>query len=260
MNGLKGVLVDITRCIGCASCAVACKMWNKLDYDAEKPAAGQQVKLNDKNWTVVRQYEAPNQQGQPVWRFVKQQCLHCVEPACVSACFSRALQKNADGAVVYYPDLCVGCRYCMIACPFDAPKYEWSKAAPQIAKCQFCSTRLEQGEAPACTSVCPTGAVEFGEREELLQVAQKRIKDGHYVKKIYGQEEVGGTCWLYISDMPFEELGFRCNVGKVPLPSYTHRFLKNTPFIALGWGMLLTAMSVYISRRKERKQEEEEEA
>ena len=257
---MKGVLVDVTKCIGCSSCAVACKMWNKLEYEAGKPAAGKNVKLNDLNWTVVKRCEAENGAKEQVWRFVKQQCLQCVEPACVSACFSRALQKNEDGAVVYYPDLCVGCRYCMIACPFDAPKYEWSKAAPQIGKCQFCAGRMEKKEAPACVAVCPSGAVLFGEREQLLAEAKRRIVDQpYYLKKVYGEKEVGGTCWLYISDVPFAELGFKENLGETPLPSYTQRFLHNTPFIALGWGLLLTGLSALIKRKKKRQDEEDEE-
>lgn len=256
---MNGVLVDVTRCIGCGSCAVACKMWNKLEYDDEKPPAGNQVKLNDKNWTVVGTCEPTAKRSQAL-RFVKRQCMQCVEPACVSACFSRALQQTPQGAVAYYPDLCVGCRYCMIACPFDAPKYEWSKAAPQIAKCQFCSTRQAQGESPACTSVCPTGALLFGERDKLLREARRRIAaNATYQRNIYGEDEVGGTCWLYLSDVPFEELGFKTDLGNVPLPSYTQRFLHNAPFIALGWGVVLAGLSALIRRRRDRALDEETE-
>lgn len=257
----KGVLTDITKCIGCGSCVVACKLWNNLEYDNKQPASGPAAKLNDKNWTVVNTCEVHDTQGEAVWRFTKHQCMHCEEPACASACFSRALQKNADGSVVYYPDLCVGCRYCMIACPFDIPKYEWSKAAPQIAKCQMCSSRLANGEAPACVAVCPTGVMQFGERPDLLQRAQDIIhSDQRYIQRIYGKDEVGGTCWLYIADIPFAQLGFRTKLGTVPLPWYTNRFLKNTPFIALGWGALLTAMSFYIRRRKEMAENKQEKA
>lgn len=121
----NGVLVDLTKCIGCGSCTVACKLWNKLEFD-KKTYTGNDVKLVDKNWTVVTKNEVQDKQNSTAWRFVKEQCMHCVEPACASACFSKALQRDENGAVVaYYPDLCVGCRYCMIACPFDVPKYEW---------------------------------------------------------------------------------------------------------------------------------------
>lgn len=248
----KGVLVDITKCIGCGSCTVACKMWNKLEYDNKVPSIGENANLNDKNWTVVVQSSLNNAKGESVWRFAKQQCMHCVDPACASACFSRALQKNADGAVVYYPDLCVGCRYCMIACPFDVPKYEWSKAAPLITKCQMCSSRIAKGEAPACVAVCPTGVMKFGDRQELINEAHLMLKrDDLYIQTVYGEHEVGGTCWLYVSDVPFDQLGFKSKLGSVPLPSYTHSFLKNVPVIALGWGVLLTGMSFYARRRNE---------
>lgn len=254
----KGVLTDLTKCIGCGSCVVACKMWNKLEYDTKQPAVGPAAKLNDKNWTIVSTCETQNSKGEPVWRFVKRQCMHCLEPACVSACFSRALQKNPDGSIVYYPDLCVGCRYCMLACPFDVPKYEWHKAAPEITKCQMCSSRLENGEAPACVSVCPTGVMQLDDRDKLVARAEQLIRDNdQYVKKIYGKDEVGGTSWLYISDISFEELGFKA-VGMTALPTYTQRFLKHTPFIAVGWGVLLAALSFYTRRRNELAKEKQQ--
>lgn len=252
----KGVLVDLTKCIGCGGCSVACKLWNNIMYNEKNPATEQDVKLNDKNWTVVNSYEVMDKNNNPVRRFVKQQCLHCQEPACVSACFSKALQKNADGAVIYYPHLCVGCRYCMIACPFDVPKYEWEKTFPLVTKCQMCSTRITQGESPACTSVCPTGAIEFGERDSLLQKAKSIINANNmYMKDVYGEKEVGGTAWLYISDIPFEKLGFKTNLGTTAPPVYSNNFLKLIPGVALVWGMLLTAMYYYTRKRKQKEKE-----
>ncbi|MTI81801.1 MAG: 4Fe-4S dicluster domain-containing protein, partial [Firmicutes bacterium] len=189
----KGVLVDLTKCVGCGSCTVACKLYNDNEFEKKSPAVGLDPKLTDENWTVVstKQLEIDNE---PTWRFVKQQCLHCEEPACVSACFARALQKTEEGPVIYYPHLCVGCRYCMIACPFDIPKYEWEKAFPLITKCQMCSGKVFNGEAPACVSVCPTDVMTFGDREEMLALAKKTVEsDGNYVKHIYGEKEAGGT-------------------------------------------------------------------
>lgn len=246
----KGVLVDLTKCIGCSSCAVACKMWNGLQFEDGKSFQGTDAKLNDLNWTVVKKHEVKDRQDKPVWRYVKEQCFHCQEPACVSACFSRALERNQDGAVVYYPSLCVGCRYCMVACPFDIPKYEWDRRLPQVAKCQMCSTKIAQGEAPACVSVCPTAAIQFGDRDEMLTLAEGTIaEDAKYVKHIYGAAEVGGTAWLYISDVPFAQLGFKTDIGTKPLPEYTQKFIRQTPFIAVGWGALLVALSLYTKRR-----------
>ncbi|WP_378950500.1 4Fe-4S dicluster domain-containing protein [Pelosinus sp. sgz500959] len=248
----KGVLVDVTKCIGCGSCTVACNLWNGLSYDKEKPAMGSNIKLDAKNWTVVNGHEVTNKNHELVRRFVKEQCFHCQEPACASACFSKALQKDEEGAVTYYPHLCVGCRYCMVACPFDIPKYEWDKSFPLVTKCQMCSTRMTKGEVPACVAVCPTGVMQFGERNTLLLQAKNTLaKDEGYVKSVYGEKEVGGTAWLYISDIPFEELGFKMNLGVTALPTYSHSFLKNIPGMAFVWGMVLTGLYYYTKRRAE---------
>lgn len=247
----NGVLVDLTRCIGCGACSVACKLWNDIPFAADKPMSGATAKLADQNWTVVKA-ELPQQDGQTVQRFVKQQCLHCEQPACASACFSKALERRPGGAVVYHPDLCVGCRYCMIACPFAIPKYEWNKTFPLVTKCQFCADRLADGDSPACTSVCPTGALRHGDREALLAAAWQTIRhDSRYIRHVYGEKEAGGTAWLYLSDIPFQELGFKTDVGQHPLPAATNTFLKYTPLLAAAWGVLLTGLYYYTKRRRE---------
>lgn len=251
----KGVLVDITRCVGCGSCVVACKMWNNLKYDREAPTQGPEAKLVADNWTTVHQVEV-QKDNNTAHRFVKQQCLHCLSPACASACFSKAIQKTPQGAVVYDVNLCVGCRYCMLACPFNIPKYEWDKVFPQVRKCQMCASRMEQGESPACIGVCPTGALSYGERADLIKEARSRINGGGYVNHIYGEHEVGGTAWMYISDVPFKSLGFRTDVTTMAVPHYTESIMKLTPAVGLGWGALLTGMYVYSRRRNEIAREE----
>jgi formate dehydrogenase iron-sulfur subunit len=253
----KAVLVDIPKCLGCESCSVACKLWNELPWDPEQKAKTAEVRAKEPNkglwpseWTSINFY-APLKNGSSAWRFVKTQCVHCTEPACVSACFTKALQKLPEGPVIYDQNLCVGCRYCMLACPFDIPKFQWKNAIPGIRKCQMCPTRIANGEAPACTSVCPTGALTFGERDELLAEAKKRVKEKGYIDRIFGEKEVGGTSWLYISDVPFEQMDFRTDVTTKPLPSYTEGYMKATPIIGLSWAAILAGLYVYFNKNKE---------
>lgn len=266
----KGVLVDVTRCIGCKSCVVACKTWNDLPskpgtFNNEWDNPG---KTSADTWTVVN-YHVIEDGDNIKWRFVKRQCFHCNEPACESACFTRALIKTKEGSVIYKPteinkDYCVGCRYCMIACPFGVPKYQWEKAFPYVQKCRFCYDRMKQeGMVPACVTACPTGALTYGDKEALLAEAKDRLnKNPKYVKHIYGEKEYGGTSWLYISDVPFDQIGFKTEaygkpVSQKSIPSYTWDVLKWTPYIFIGWGALLTGMRLYTKRRAEAHDESE---
>lgn len=255
----KAVLVDITRCTGCKACQTSCKQWN--DLPGEIPEFDNTLtfpaETNGNTYTTVL-HRFVEKNNQEMVRFAKRQCLHCLEPACASACFAKALQKTEQGPVVYYKHLCVGCRYCMIACPFDIPKYEWDEVFPLVVKCQFCFDpegqydRVGGGKQPACVDTCPNDTMLFGEREELLQEARRRINaDPKYIKHIYGEKEAGGTNWLYISDVPFEQLGFRTDITERPLPQYSHDYLKYTPVIIAAWGGLLTLMYRYTKRRSE---------
>jgi Fe-S-cluster-containing dehydrogenase component len=202
-----GLLYDATLCIGCKTCVVACQDANGLprdttgiDYKYDAPVA-----LNAKAKNVIKLYK-----GEEGESFMKAQCMHCVDPACVSACMIGALTKDRDtGIVSYNVDYCVGCRYCEIACPFNVPKFEWAKTTPQIVKCELCRHRLAEGKEPACTEVCPRHAVIFGKRSELMQEAKRRIaaEPDKYVQKVYGETEGGGTQCLYISHVPFDKLG-----------------------------------------------------
>lgn len=252
----KGVLVDLTKCVGCGSCTVACKLWNNQDFkDPQNPdtfvnAHGTDVALDSNTWTTVEHMKV-EKDGQEVWRFVKRQCMHCIDPSCKSVCFANAFHITNEGAVQYNPELCVGCRYCMIACPFDIPKYEWEKVMPSVMKCQFCSSKLADGEAPACASVCPTGALTFGDRNELLVKAHQIVdNDTNYINYVYGENEVGGTNWLYISDVPFGDLGFPTNlpIGK-SVPENVHGFTRFTPAIFGVGAALWAGISIYSSRR-----------
>jgi Fe-S-cluster-containing dehydrogenase component len=202
-NG-KAVLYDATLCLGesCRLCELACRQWNKLS--------------RDESFTHVNEVELAGygDAGIPY----KHQCLHCLEPACVEACLVGALQKTADGPVTYNDHKCIGCRYCMMACPFGVPAFQWDQPIPWIRKCTFCADRLEDGLEPSCVGICPADALKFGTRGELLAEAKQRIADApdKYTDHIYGEHENGGTSWLYLSPAPFEEVGLP-SVGPEPV-------------------------------------------
>jgi len=206
-----GLLYDTTRCIGCKACVVACKEANGLTADVDGYGGGlydAPESLNEYTKTVIQLYR-DDSAGE--YSFVKKQCMHCVDPACVGACMLGALNKGAFGVVGYDSSKCVGCRYCEVACPFNVPTFQWSKRSSKIVKCELCRHRLVEGKEPACSEVCPRGAVRFGRYDDLLADARARLaaEPDRYVQRIYGERELGGTQVLYVSHVPFENLGFR---------------------------------------------------
>lgn len=246
-----GMLIDTTRCVGCLSCQRACSQANDLSpprptdlAEADRPP---KMWLSAQVWTVVdyRAVKVPKAEQQ-VWRTVKRQCMHCLDPACVSVCPVGALYKTAEGPVTYRSERCIGCRYCMLACPFDVPKFDWESGLPLIGKCTLCASRLAEGLKPACVAACPTGALKFGRRADLLREAKVRIKamPGRYLEHIYGEHEVGGTSVLYLSDVPFEELGFRTDLDPHPLPDLTWQVMSKIPLVVLVLATLLGGISL----------------
>ncbi len=237
----KGVLVDLTRCIGCRGCQVACKSWNERSVKHTQMYGNftNPPELNSECYTHIRFVEEAGD-GTPVWSFVKNQCMHCKDPACASVCPVGAFKKTASGAVNYTFEKCIGCRYCMVACPFYIPKYEWEKAIPWVQKCTFCSDRQAEGKQPACVKVCPTNTMLYGTLDEVNSEAEKRIKEnpGKYVNHIYGKEEAGGTSWIYLSAVPFAALGFNMNVRKIKYPDLTWSYISSIPAVI---GVVLTA-------------------
>jgi Fe-S-cluster-containing dehydrogenase component len=186
-------------------------------------------------------------------RYAKKQCMHCIAPACASACPVRAMDKLPTGPVVYNASKCMGCRYCMLACPFDVPKYEYESAVPRVRKCTFCAERQAKGLKPACTEVCPSGALSFGRRSELLDQAHERIyrSPDRYLHHIYGEEEAGGTSWLYITDVPLEKLALRTDVPAKSYPDLVTGALGAPPFVMTLWPPLLMGLYAFSHRREE---------
>jgi len=249
------VLHDITRCIGCRSCEAGCNKVNELPAPAapftDLTVLDKKRRTNPKAYTVVNKF-TPSQGGKPL--FVKNQCNHCLEPACASACFVRAFSKNRDGSVTYDSSVCVGCRYCMIACPFEIPTYEYDEPlTPRIMKCTLCHPRIAKGLLPGCVEACPTEALSFGKREDMLKLARERINKypGRYIDHIYGEHEMGGTNWLYLSGVPFKTLGMREDLGITPAPDLTSGALATVPMVAALWPALLTGIYA-ISKRREK--------
>ncbi|NOY69012.1 MAG: 4Fe-4S dicluster domain-containing protein [Deltaproteobacteria bacterium] len=251
----SGVLYDMTRCVGCRECEAACNKVNSLPAP-DKPFNDLTV-LNTKRrtgtdaYTVVNKYSGTRHDG-PVFR--KIQCNHCLEPACASVCFVRALKKTKSGPVTYDESVCVGCRYCMVACPFDIPAYEYNEPlTPRVLKCTMCAPRIEKGQLPGCVEACPKEALTFGHRDDLIKIARKRIRKypERYKDHIYGEHEMGGTSWLYLSPVPFKEVGMREDLGETPAPSLTSGALSIVPMVVGLWPVLLAG--VYgITKRKEK--------
>lgn len=230
-----GVLVDTTVCVGCRRCEWACKEWNKLpgqqplkSYEQDRVIFEKLRRTNANSYTVVNRFPNPRDATRPI--YVKKQCMHCYEPGCASSCFVKAFTKRPEGAVTYDASLCVGCRYCMAACPFDMPAYQYDNPwTPEVTKCTFCFDRIKkEGGVPACVAICPVETMTFGKRTDLISLAHKKIRDnpGRYVDHVYGETEVGGTSWLYLSSVPFSMIGFRTDLGTVPIPTYSKPFLS----------------------------------
>jgi len=235
----KAILFDATLCIGCKSCEQACAEANALPYD--DGIAAEETQSAHKFTVVLAQEE----------HYMRRMCMHCVDPSCASACPVAALAKTEEGPVTYDEDRCIGCRYCMLACPFSVPKYEWTKVQPAVKKCIMCSERLAQGQPTACSEACPTGATQFGEREALVAEAQRRIRENPdgYVPHVYGLTEVGGTSVLLLSAIPFESFGYRTDLVQDPMPELTYRVLSRIPDL-VGAAVVLLGGTWWITHRR----------
>lgn len=232
-----GLLIDATRCVGCGECARACKEENHLPPEVEPRTTAY-------TWTTVEDVGGVN---------VRHLCMHCLEPTCASVCPVAALHRTPEGPVVYDKEKCMGCRYCMMACPFDVPKYQWDKAVPVVGKCVMCSSRVKEGRVTACAEACAYGATVFGNRDELIQDAQDRLRaePGKYHPQIYGLREAGGTSVLMLGPVAMDKLGHKGNLPSDPPPMRTWQVLSKIPDFVGVWGASLYAVHWITSRRDE---------
>ncbi len=203
-------LIDVTRCTGCRSCQVACKQWNQLP--AEDTTFGGDYE--NPNWfshvTWMRVVFCEHRQhGGVVWRMSRQGCMHCLKAPCLQACPADAIYRTTFGAVAIDPAKCVGCRFCSDVCPFRVIGFDQDLF--QSRKCDFCASRLKANRAPACAVTCPSGVIHFGERPELIAMAQNRVQQlqaaGTSAARIYGLSECGGLAMLYVLAAPPEDYG-----------------------------------------------------
>ena len=244
-----GMLPDLSGCIGCRKCEFACKEANGLPNDSlesyEDTSVFQRERRPDAgNLTVVNRYKGREPEGQPV--YVKKQCLHCNQPACASVCPVAAIRKSEQGPVIYEASLCMGCRYCIMACPFSIPAYTYDvPLTPVVRKCTMCFEKVsKEGGVPACAKICPVEAITFNRRGKLLALAREKIRSRPdvYVDHIYGEHEVGGTGWLYIAPTAFDQLGFRTDLGTRPAPELTEGFLSIIPLVVSIWPVALAGL------------------
>ncbi|HYF78306.1 MAG TPA: 4Fe-4S dicluster domain-containing protein [Symbiobacteriaceae bacterium] len=248
----KGMLIDLTKCMGCRGCQVACKQWNNLqavptEFSAEftNPPVRSAY-----TWTTI-EFLTTEVDGKTLSTFTKQQCMHCEHPACESVCIAAAIKKTDAGPVTIDYDKCIGCRYCQVACPFGVPKYQYDKVTPKMQKCTMCADRIEAGLETACAATCPSGAIKFGERSDLLKMARERIAKGNgkYIDHIYGEEEAGGTAVLYLSGVPLDLTKLKQGVTEEAVPNFTWKAMKQLPALLGVVGLSSLGLMAYSSRR-----------
>ncbi len=259
--GRTGLLHDTTLCVGCRSCEQACNQVNELD--PLMPPAGDHTVFSTERavtenlYTVVNRYQ--EKQGNQPAVFRKHQCMHCNEPCCASVCFVKAFEKTPEGPVLYKPELCVGCRYCVFACPYYALAYEYDDPlTPKVVRCTMCYPRIKKGLQPACADICPTGAILFGKRVDLIKIARERMRKfpHRYIDHIFGEHEYGGTSWLTLAGVSFKKLGIPDGLTHEPLPNLTTGFLSLAPLVAAIFPGLLAGIYAF-TKRKEKLSETE---
>lgn len=262
--GRLGLLHDTTLCVGCRSCEAACSEVNNLP-PVEPPVSDPTVfdqnrRTTDTLLTVVNQYQEAEGTQPAIFR--KQQCMHCNEPCCATVCPVKAFEKTPEGPVLYDAEVCMGCRYCIMACPYNALAYEYDNPlTPRVMRCTMCYSRIKEGLAPGCADACPTGAILFGEREKLIEVARERIRKApdRYLNHIYGEHEFGGTSWLTLAGVEWSSLGLDEGLSHEPLPAIATSYLGVVPlYITIYPGLLLGLYAMNKRRQTVAEQERDE--
>jgi Fe-S-cluster-containing dehydrogenase component len=250
----SGMLYDSTRCVGCQTCESSCATANNLPESTDEMKVDVVRKTDEKRRTVINAYTTSKGEA-----YNKKQCMHCNEPACAAACLTQAMYKTKEGPIIWRGNKCMGCRYCMVSCPFDIPKFEYFSANPKIQKCDMCYDRQKEGKIPACAENCPAEAIMFGTRRELIKEARKRIQENpdQYVDQIYGEHEAGGTGVLQLSAVPFNELGLNTNLQKTSYPELSKGFLYSVPTIFVLWPAIL--LGIHEATKNNNPKEEENE-
>jgi formate dehydrogenase iron-sulfur subunit len=251
-----GVLCDTTRCIGCRACERACARTNALPPPSTPDdAAGLMRNTTDTQFTVVNRFATSKGEV-----FVKKQCMHCWQPACAAACLTKAMFKTEAGPVIWREPKCMGCRYCMVSCPFGIPRYEYGSPNPRVMKCTMCWDRISAGKKPACVEACPADALMFGMKRDLMEVARTRVyrHPHHYHPQIYGEHDAGGASWMYLAAVPFHEIGFRTDLGTQPYPAFTTDLLYAVPIISFGVPAFLLALNTLTRPDNQRETGEED--
>jgi Fe-S-cluster-containing dehydrogenase component len=250
----SGVLYDSTRCAGCQTCEFSCAEANGLPAPVGTIEAGVVRKTDESHRTVVNSFKSTKGEA-----FMKKQCMHCNEPACTAACLTQAMYKTKEGPVIWRGNKCMGCRYCMVSCPFDVPKFEYHSANPKIEKCNMCYSRLTEGKIPACVENCPAEALVFGKRRDLIKEARKRIVENpeQYFDHIYGEHEAGGTGFLSIAAVPFDELGLNTTLQSKSYPELSKGFLYSVPTVFVLWPAILLGIREATKNNQSNEEENE---
>ncbi len=238
-----GILNDTTLCTGCERCVEACKQENGLGVDVPRRWKQRIDDLSSTRFTTIVRREGN--------RSIRRLCRHCKEPACVSACIVGALQKTEEGPIIYDSDRCMGCRYCILSCPYGIPRYDWESQIPTIHKCTLCYPRIKAGQIPACVEACLEKATIFGPYDEILAEAHRRINENpqRYAQTVVGEIEAGGTSVIYISDIALGFLSYNPELGEKPFPDLTWSALSKVPPIIVGVGGLMTGIYWIVERR-----------